>query len=77
MTSWITSFFPSTQGSSLIATDGRNSTSLLQLPEDGAGDQLTLRPRQEKTRLVEEDEEEARPPYLHVCGKMSWATRSF
>lgn len=67
MTSWINNFLTPSQ-ESLIATDGRKSTSL-KLQEHGVQEELTRQPRRESELLrhmAEEDEEEARPPYLHV-----------
>lgn len=63
MTSWMTSLSASTQTSQLIPSDGHNSN----LDNYGSerGTSYPTEKRKERNEALEE-EEEARPPYLHV-----------
>lgn len=72
MISWITNFLTSIYDLRFLTTDGRNSTSPLQLHKYGADNEVLHWPRQEKKQATqwaeENDKEEARPPYLYVRG---------
>lgn len=63
MTSWITSLFGSTQTSQLIPSDGHHSD--LNEYGGGRGTSYIAEKRKERNEALEE-EEEARPHYLHV-----------
>lgn len=63
MTSWMTSLSASTQTSQLIPSDGHNSD----LDNYGSERNTSyLKEKRKERNEALEEEEEARPPYLHV-----------
>ena len=63
MTSWMSSRFASTQTSQLLPPNGHDSD--LDGYEDESGTSYLTNRRKERNETLEE-EEKARPPYLHV-----------